>query len=120
MFSIFSRIGLSALGFGMPWRLWLFGGIATLVSFFVWHYFSLKKTVRNYNAAIEVRQNTVDGNRELVEQLSRDDDEIMYSQQQRAEEAGKRAKSWLRQQNPQSLTSGYVPKGYAKTINEVE
>lgn len=120
MFAFFGRLGLSALGFAVPWRLWLFGGVAALISFFVWHYFSLKKTVKNFNAAVEVQQNRVDGNRQLIEELSDQDDQIMFEQQRRAEQAGQRAKSWLRQQDPQSLSKGYTPKGYTEKMNEVE
>lgn len=116
---IAAKLGLSALGFAIPWRFWLFGIIAAIIGFFVWHYFSLKKTVKNYKDAVEVRQNRVDGNRRLVEELSDSDDQIMYDQMRRADDAARRAKGWLMQQDPKVIKKGFTPKGYTEKMNEV-
>lgn len=115
-----AKFGLSAFGFSVPLRFWIFGFIAIAIALLAWRFVYLQNTVKNYKAAVEVEQNRVDGNRELIEELSEKDDVIMHQQIKRAEEAGKKAKNWLRKQDPEVLKKGYAPKGYTKQINEVE
>lgn len=114
-----AKIGLSSLGFVIPWRVWLILGLATAVGLFIWRFNYLSNTVKNYKAEVEIQQRKFNSNKDLVEELSRSDDQIMYEQMRRAEEAGDSAKSWLRLQDPEVLKTGKTPKGYAKQLNEV-
>lgn len=116
---ILAKIGLSSLGFVIPWRVWLILGLATAVGLFIWRFNYLSNTVKNYKAEVEIQQRKFNSNKDLVEELSRSDDQIMYEQMRRAEEAGDSAKSWLRLQDPEVLKTGKTPKGYAKQLNEV-
>lgn len=114
-----AKLGLSSLGFALPWRFWAIAGLALAVGLFLWRFNYLTNAVKNYKAEVEIQQRKFDGNRRLVEELSESDNQIMYDQMQRAEDAGSRAKSWLRRQDPAAIKQGKTPPGYAKHLNEV-
>lgn len=114
-----AKIGLSSLGFVIPWRVWLILALATAAGLFIWRFNYLSNTVKNYKAEVEIQQRKFNSNKDLVEELSRSDDQIMYEQIRRAEEAGDSAKSWLRRQDPEVLKTGKTPKGYTDQLNKV-
>lgn len=114
-----AKLGLSSLGFALPWRFWLIAGLAVAVGLFIWRFNYLSNAVKNFKAEVEIQQRKFDGNKRLVEELSESDNQIMYDQMQRAEDAGSRAKRWLRSQDPEVIKTGKTPKGYAKQLNEV-
>ena len=59
---IFAKFGLSALGFAIPWRIWLVIGLVTAIGLFLWRFQYLSNTVKNYKAEVELQQRKVDGN----------------------------------------------------------
>lgn len=101
----------------VPLKIWLVFGAVAVVSLGIWRMNYLGRIVKNYKAAVEVQQNTVNGNRELVEDLTRADDQIMNDEKQRADESGRSFMRWLYRQTPP--TNGKTPPGYVEEMNKV-
>ncbi len=101
----------------IPFKVWLVIGVASLVGLGIWRINYLSKAVKNFKAAVEVQQNIVDGNRQLVEDLTNADDSIMHDAQQRAEENGGAFMRWLYTQKPPK--DGKMPPGYVEKMNGV-
>lgn len=98
-------------------KIWIVIGGVAIVSLFVWRWGYLELLTKNYKAGIRIEQNRIDSNRELVEELSRADDELMYRQQRQADDNGQSAKQWLLKQS--APKDGMTPKGYVDAINGV-
>lgn len=101
----------------VPLKIWILVGGLTIIAALYWRLDYLKDTVDKYTAAVEVEQGRVNGNRELVEDLSRSDDQLMHDAHRRADEAHARFMRWLYRQTPP--TNGKTPPGYVEHMNEV-
>lgn len=101
----------------IPLKVWLVIGAVSLVGLGIWRINYLSKAVKNFKAAVEVQQNIVDGNRQLVEDLTNADDSIMHDAQRRTDESGSAFMRWLYTQEPPK--DGKMPPDYVEKMNGV-